>query len=247
MSTTPTMSTPAIRTRVKCVMLGLYNAGKSSLVHRWRTGQFVREGLEGTIGADFSCKHQTDGHVVEFWDTGGQSRMQTMIMQYIFNAAVCIIVFDATTVDDVGWPKAVEHYLDLIESHPTQRPRIVWLIGTKLDLLCKEPPTVPISVIGRVHGLTFVSAKTGEYAAPAWTNIWSAVLETQYVLPAVSSLSSFDSLLSSTKSSLTYKDVAKLYVVNDVGIPSTTAVIGKNGAATTTARPKPVRRCCVVQ
>lgn len=62
--------------RVKMVLLGEMNVGKSSLVLRFVKGQFP-ENLKNTIGAAFLTQtifvHDTEVNF-EIWDTSGQER-----------------------------------------------------------------------------------------------------------------------------------------------------------------------------
>nr|XP_024218749.1 ras-related protein Rab-43 [Halyomorpha halys] len=82
----------------KIVLIGDCGAGKTSVVQRFKTGNFV-ERHGNTIGVDFSMKSVTiDGKKVklQIWDTAGQERFRTITQSYYRSANGVIIVYDIT-------------------------------------------------------------------------------------------------------------------------------------------------------
>lgn len=60
--------------KIKVVLLGDRGVGKSSIIHRFITGQFEAD-IQPTVGVDFMSKHvkyNNKTYRIELWDTAGQ-------------------------------------------------------------------------------------------------------------------------------------------------------------------------------
>ncbi|XP_066908114.1 ras-related protein Rab-43 [Halyomorpha halys] len=116
----------------KIVLIGDCGAGKTSVVQRFKTGNFV-ERHGNTIGVDFSMKSVTiDGKKVklQIWDTAGQERFRTITQSYYRSANGVIIVYDITKRSSFlnlqRWIEEVRRY--------TASNVLLILIGNKCDL-----------------------------------------------------------------------------------------------------------------
>ena len=77
------MITPNAK-RVKCVLSGDTNVGKSSLVLRYLRKQF-NEYAESTIGTAFnntSITYNNNNYKLDIWDTAGQERYRGLMPMY---------------------------------------------------------------------------------------------------------------------------------------------------------------------
>ena len=130
------------RLKVKVVVLGASNVGKSSLVHRYVHGRFASN-VESTIGAAYyrhimpPLKNKNDEEYIieyEIWDTAGQERYNALLPMYYRNAHVILIAF--SLVDRNSFAEAKRWVGEVKElgvfSHAKQ-PLFV-LVGTKLDM-----------------------------------------------------------------------------------------------------------------
>uniref|UniRef100_A0A1B0CHW2 Uncharacterized protein n=2 Tax=Lutzomyia longipalpis TaxID=7200 RepID=A0A1B0CHW2_LUTLO len=82
----------------KIVLIGDCGVGKSCVVERFKSGNFV-ERHGNTIGVDFSMKTiNIEGKKIklQIWDTAGQERFRTITQSYYRSANGVIIVYDIT-------------------------------------------------------------------------------------------------------------------------------------------------------
>uniref|UniRef100_A0A0K8TSC2 Ras-related protein Rab-43 n=1 Tax=Tabanus bromius TaxID=304241 RepID=A0A0K8TSC2_TABBR len=116
----------------KIVLIGDCGAGKTCIVQRFKTGNFI-ERHGNTIGVDFSMKTvAVDGKQVklQIWDTAGQERFRTITQSYYRSANGVIIVYDITKRSSFlnlqKWIEEVRRY--------TASNVILILIGNKCDM-----------------------------------------------------------------------------------------------------------------
>jgi small GTP-binding protein len=85
----------------KIVLLGNTGVGKSSILHRFMTGnELTAPG--STIGAAYYTAELMvkNKHIrLKIWDTAGQERFRSLVQIYYKNTAGCICVFDLTNRD----------------------------------------------------------------------------------------------------------------------------------------------------
>ena len=90
---------------VKCVLLGHYGVGKSTLGHKFlqKTSKyFLNDIIEPTIGIDFIPKTiklpKYNDHKIklQIWDTAGQEKFKSIVKSYLRNVYVAYIMFDIT-------------------------------------------------------------------------------------------------------------------------------------------------------
>jgi small GTP-binding protein len=118
----------------KVVMLGRSNSGKTTLIHRFRTGKF--EQLPATVALDYNDIKQTyQGKEIRFqlWDTAGQEKYNCFTEMYLRNAEIAIITAsldDKISQDDLTrW----------IQTAKQSNPEIQYIIvGSKSDLVSED-------------------------------------------------------------------------------------------------------------
>ncbi|XP_059610046.1 ras-related protein Rab-43 [Phlebotomus argentipes] len=116
----------------KIVLIGDCGVGKSCVVERFKSGNFV-ERHGNTIGVDFSMKSvNIEGKKIklQIWDTAGQERFRTITQSYYRSANGVIIVYDITKRSSFlnlqRWIEEVRRY--------TASSVILVLIGNKCDM-----------------------------------------------------------------------------------------------------------------
>lgn len=118
--------------RVKIVVLGVQNVGKTSILHRYASNSF-NPLIAGTIIAAHLQKDVTTSAgpiCLELWDTAGQEKYRSLAPQYLRGSQVAIIV---ASVDNVVSAKDISYFMNLIaESAPEDV--IVCAVLNKIDL-----------------------------------------------------------------------------------------------------------------
>ncbi|UJR16829.1 hypothetical protein I4U23_003728 [Adineta vaga] len=122
--------------KLKIVLIGDTNVGKSSLLSRFMNKTFT-ETSSPTIGADFlshTIKQDRKRTRLYFYDTSGQEKFHQLISSFLQNATGVIIVFDVTNTESFEnveqWTREVNSYLS------TNTNKI--LVGNKCDLTAKR-------------------------------------------------------------------------------------------------------------
>lgn len=117
----------------KVVILGTQGMGKTSLVHRYTTGQFSASSVPSTIGASFLAKKLVvDGVKVrlQLWDTAGQERFRSMAPMYYRGSNAAVIVYDITSMQSF---LDVKSWIEELRRNMSTDP-VIHVIGAKLDL-----------------------------------------------------------------------------------------------------------------
>ncbi|KAI1365707.1 ADP-ribosylation factor family-domain-containing protein [Xylaria arbuscula] len=110
-------------------MIGLENAGKTSLLRVLSGGEFTIDSIP-TVG--FNMKRVQRGHVtIKCWDLGGQPRFRPMWERYC--RGVSAIVFIVDIADDAKLPVAKEELHSLM-SQKTLEGIPLLVLGNKSDL-----------------------------------------------------------------------------------------------------------------
>ncbi|KAJ3674282.1 hypothetical protein LUZ60_004898 [Juncus effusus] len=109
-------------------LIGLQNAGKTSLVNVIATGGY-REDMIPTVG--FNMKKVTKGNVtIKLWDLGGQPRFRNMWERYCRAVSAIVYVVDAADEDNLSIAKSELHDL-LVKPSLHGIPLLV--VGNKID------------------------------------------------------------------------------------------------------------------
>lgn len=120
--------------RIKVVLLGDINTGKSCLVHHFIMGKFENKSSP-TIGTAFTCKNlEKDNQVLclDLWDTAGAERFRSFSPLYYRDAKIIFLCYDITEKKTFD---AIQNYwLQEIKKHcDTEAPQI-YILGNKCDL-----------------------------------------------------------------------------------------------------------------
>lgn len=109
-------------------LVGLQNAGKTSLVNAIATGGYS-EDLIPTVG--FNMRKVTKGNVtIKLWDLGGQRRFRTMWERYCRGVSAIVYVVDAADRDSIPITRSELH--DLLKK-PTLAGIPLLVLGNKID------------------------------------------------------------------------------------------------------------------
>ncbi|MES1918668.1 hypothetical protein MHBO_000603, partial [Bonamia ostreae] len=148
--------------KYKIIFLGESGAGKTSVIRRVSTGQFV-DNVQTTMGIDFQIKKvQKEDYtfLLQIWDTAGQERFKSLVSSYIRGSNIIAIVYDVTSRDSF---ESVEMWIEEIKKGTDKRPEL-WLIGNKVDVKSREVETEEGRNKAKTNKMHFIetSAKTGE-------------------------------------------------------------------------------------
>ncbi|KAK4602411.1 hypothetical protein RGQ29_011456 [Quercus rubra] len=109
-------------------LVGLQNAGKTSLVNAIATGGYS-EDMIPTVG--FNMRKVTKGNVtIKLWDLGGQRRFRTMWERYCRGVSAILYIVDAADRDSVPISRSELHDL-LMKPSLTGIPLLI--LGNKID------------------------------------------------------------------------------------------------------------------
>ncbi|EDN10105.1 conserved hypothetical protein [Histoplasma mississippiense (nom. inval.)] len=116
-------------TEMDVTMIGLQNAGKSSLLRVLAGGEFTVDSIP-TIG--FNTARVQKGHVtLKCWDLGGQPRFRPMWERYCRGVNALLYVVDAA--DKEKLPTATEELHDLVSKRSLHGIPLL-VLGNKSDL-----------------------------------------------------------------------------------------------------------------
>ncbi|KAK8056799.1 hypothetical protein PG993_002026 [Apiospora rasikravindrae] len=116
-------------TEMDVTMIGLQNAGKTSLLRVLSGGEFTIDSIP-TVG--FNMKRVQRGHVtLKCWDLGGQPRFRPMWERYC--RGVDAIVFIVDIADQALLPQAKDELHSLM-SQPSLQGIPLLVLGNKSDL-----------------------------------------------------------------------------------------------------------------
>ncbi|EFN51520.1 hypothetical protein CHLNCDRAFT_49235 [Chlorella variabilis] len=114
---------------MELALIGLQNAGKTSLVTVLTSGQF-QEDMIPTVG--FNMRKVTKGGVtLKCWDLGGQTRFRSMWERYCRGVQAIVYVVDSADLDSLDAAKEELHAL-LVKPSLAGIPLLV--LGNKNDL-----------------------------------------------------------------------------------------------------------------
>lgn len=117
--------------KVKVVLLGDTNVGKSSIAQQFVENVFRRQG-QPTMGASFAIQtvQLKDRSVkLEIWDTAGQEKYRSLAPLYYQGAQAALIVFDITNADSF---ENVKYWVSELREAKSG-PLVIAIGGNKLD------------------------------------------------------------------------------------------------------------------
>ena len=114
---------------MELTILGLQNAGKTTLVNLLATGDFTEDRIP-TVGFNMR-KVQKGGVTLKMWDLGGQARFRTMWERYCRGVSAVVFVIDAA--DEERFETARVELHDIL-SRPSLNGIPVLVLANKSDL-----------------------------------------------------------------------------------------------------------------
>eukprot|EP00898_Chlorokybus_atmophyticus_P000356 jgi/Chlat1/1320/Chrsp118S01742 len=114
---------------MELALIGLQNAGKTSLVNVIATGGY-NEDMIPTVG--FNMRKVTKGAVtIKLWDLGGQPRFRSMWERYCRGVSAIVYVVDAADLESIDAAKTELHEL---VAKPSLAGVPLLVLGNKNDL-----------------------------------------------------------------------------------------------------------------
>ncbi|KAL7722850.1 Rab family GTPase [Entamoeba marina] len=165
---------------IKVVVLGEMATGKTCVLHRWISDEFVSQ--TATVGCAFSSKTVTYNKKIikyEVWDAAGQERYRSLSSIYYRNATVALLVYDITRQETFS---AVTDWVAELKAN-TSNNIMIFVVGNKSDL--ESSRTVTQSTVNdyitscnsNIIGNIECSAKTGENVKEIFDIISEKLLE----------------------------------------------------------------------
>ena len=146
----------------KIVILGLQNAGKTTILYRLSIGQLVS--TQPTIGSNVE-EISINNVKFQAWDLGGQESMRSVWDVYYINTDAIIYVIDSADVDNYEESKI--EFLKIIKNEDL-KSAMVLIFANKQDLDNAKPVSELINIYGldkikdQLWHIQPCSAKTGE-------------------------------------------------------------------------------------
>ncbi len=116
---------------LKLLVLGDGGVGKTTLIHRFLTGEYLDQRM--TVGAGFATRDiQINGDTITLtiWDFAGEERFRFILPRYCLGSHGCILAFDLSR-------PATFHHLDewlgVVRKKTDNIP--ILLVGTKCDIV----------------------------------------------------------------------------------------------------------------
>ena len=166
--------------RLKLIIIGDANSGKSCLLEQFRAGRFYA-GSTHTIGVEFASKVVTVGEdkrvKLQIWDTAGQDRYRTVSRSYYRGALGAIVVYDITSRDSFNnLPRWIQDAREQASKEVT-----IAVVGNKRDLAANERavPMLDASRFCQERDLLFMetSALTGEAVVDVFEMLTRRIIE----------------------------------------------------------------------
>ena len=165
--------------RLKLIIIGDANSGKSCLLEQFREGRFYA-GSTHTIGVEFASKVVSiSEHKVklQIWDTAGQDRYRTVSRSYYRGALGAIVVYDITSRESFNHlPRWIQDAREQASKEVT-----IAVVGNKRDLAANERavPMLDASRFCQERDLLFMetSALTGEAVVDVFELLTRRIIE----------------------------------------------------------------------
>ena len=107
----------------KILILGDPGIGKTSLIHRYITNEFL-ENTKSTMGLDYQTKEvnitPNDKIILKLWDTAGSEKYNSIAKNYFTNCDGIILCFDVTNIKTFNnlnnWINYINNYVEILEN-----------------------------------------------------------------------------------------------------------------------------------
>tara|TARA_B110000971_G_scaffold133699_1_gene136803 strand:+ start:6063 stop:6671 length:609 start_codon:yes stop_codon:yes gene_type:complete len=121
--------------RLKCVLLGDENTGKSSLLKRFVDNKFTEKSVT-TVGCAFNSKKLKINEVdvsLDIWDTAGQEKYRSLLPMYYKNAKIVLLCLDLSRETN-NLQETVKYWFEQLNNNCEIEEREVFFVGTKSDI-----------------------------------------------------------------------------------------------------------------
>lgn len=153
----------------KLLILGLNNAGKTSILYHLQLGHAIT--TQPTLGGNtetLTITHPQTNHSITFtcWDLGGQEQLRASWKLYYDHTDAVLFVVDAA--DTARFPKAKEVLHQLLHGEPSLQHSVLLVLANKQDVASAATPAELIEYLelGKLKDRTWTlmgcSAATGE-------------------------------------------------------------------------------------
>lgn len=163
---------------LKLLLIGSSGVGKSAIVRRYTTDEFIEDDANATIGIDYQLKSvcvDQKWWKLSLWDTAGQERYRTLTSSYYRGAQGVVLVYDVTDRESF---ESLSSWLKELAMFQGDVPPVCLLVGNKVDLEHQRVvSTEEGSAFAQARGSLFVecSAKAGRGVDRAFDELVRAV------------------------------------------------------------------------
>jgi len=164
--------------KLKTIVAGAKDVGKTSLIHRYVSGKFNVNTLS-TIGVDFMTKNlQLDGRDIHLslWDFAGEKKFRVLFPSYCSGASGALMLYDITSRNSFD---DLKDWLSIIKNSSGKIIKI--LIGAKSDLKDQRKISLEEAIkFQKDNGIDEYiecSAKTGENVDKIFELLTRVILE----------------------------------------------------------------------
>lgn len=143
---------------LKLIVLGDGGVGKTTIIHRYLTGEYLDQRM--TVGAGFATRDiQINGVTITLtiWDFAGEERFRFILPRYCLGSHGCILAFDLSRLTTFFH---LDDWLEIIREKTDNIP--ILLIGTKCDIIMTTQEKAEEYVASRsLSGYMATSSKEG--------------------------------------------------------------------------------------
>ncbi|XP_068589777.1 ras-related protein Rab-7L1-like [Cebidichthys violaceus] len=170
---------------LKILIVGDGNVGKSSFVHRYVHGQFIKT-YKMTMGVDYSVKlllwSDKEKVRLQLWDIAGQERFISMNRIYYKGALGCVVMFDVTSSASFLSCRHWKQDLDNKAMLPNGNSIPCILLANKCDLAQRVVSADSIDRFSKANGFVTwmeVSVKENKNIGEAMRRLVQEILSVQ--------------------------------------------------------------------
>lgn len=118
--------------RYKFITIGDIGTGKTTYLTRYCSSESDSTEINNipTIGVEYFIKKKENGDIIQFWDTSGQERFNSITRTFYKNIYGVLLFFDLNNKKSFN---NLKYWLNQIKEHVNEKVKIV-LIGNKSDL-----------------------------------------------------------------------------------------------------------------